>query len=57
MAKDARRFGADVVRHVSGIPDDHVVVADGFAVYKAVEVCLGHAAKSTNGAVDAVVKL
>src|SRR2546427_2449609 len=56
MPKDSGRFCTDVVRHVAGVPDDHVVVADRFAVQKAVEVCLGNAAKSTR-AIDAVVKL
>ena len=56
MAKDSRRFGADIMGYMAGVPDDHVVVADGFAVQKAVDVCFGNAARSTR-AIDAVVEL
>jgi hypothetical protein len=57
VAKLARRFGADVVRYVAGVPDHHVVVADRFTVDEAVEVCFVHTAKSAGGAVDAIIEL
>src|SRR5882672_4659500 len=57
VAEFARRFGADVVRDVAGVPDDYIVVADRFAVNEAVEVCFGETAKSAGGAVNPIVKL
>lgn len=42
VTKFSRRLRADVVRYVAGVPDDHVVVVDRFAVNEAVEVCFGN---------------
>ena len=56
VSKLSGRLVNNVVRHMAGVPDHHVVVIDRFAVNEAVEVCLGDAAESA-GAVDSVVKL
>lgn len=55
VPKLSGRLVSNVVCHVAGVPDHHVVVADRFPVNEAVEVCFGHAAVAT-GVVDSVAK-
>ena len=51
-------FVDNIVRHVAGVPDDHVVAADRFAVNEAVEVRFSYTAvESAPHAIDSIVKL
>ena len=57
MAELAGLVVSYVVGHVAGVPDDHVVIADRFAVDEAVEVRFSDATESARGAVDAIIQL
>jgi hypothetical protein len=57
VPKLSRRLMSNVVRDVTGVPHNHIVVIDRFAVDEAVEVGFSNAANSAGSAVDSVVQL